>query len=245
VKARARVVAGPGGPYTAAVLRSDLPIVLRPAGDAIHIAQGAAGPLGGDDLELSIEVPDGCSLRLRAVASTLVLPSADGGVARVAVKAVVGAGASLELLLEPVVVADGASIELTTEISLAADARLLWREEVVLGRHGERGGAAFTRIDVTRAGLPLLRNGFRVVGGDGATHGPSVLGAGRAVGSLLSIGYDDPPAAPQRDSAAMSLSGGGTLFTAVAPSALVLRKLLKAQLERGAARQMPQGATAR
>ena len=81
VKARARVVAGPGGPYTAAVLRSDLPIVLRPADDAVYIAQGAAGPLGGDDIELSIEVPDGCSLRLRAVASTLVLPSVTGGVA--------------------------------------------------------------------------------------------------------------------------------------------------------------------
>ena len=28
MKARARVVAGPGGPYTAAVLRSDLPTVF-------------------------------------------------------------------------------------------------------------------------------------------------------------------------------------------------------------------------
>ncbi|MDX6254826.1 MAG: urease accessory protein [Frankiales bacterium] len=229
MKARARVVAGPGGPYTAAVLRSDLPIVLRPADDAIHLAQGAAGPLGGDDLELSIEVPAGLSLRLRAVASTLVLPSAAGGTARIVVRAVVGAGASLELLLEPVVVADGASVELITEIDLAAAASLLWREEVVLGRYGESGGEATTRIDVTRGGLPLLRTGSQLRGGDSVTHGPAVLGTGRAAGSLLSVGYGDRACQPGPDMAAMSLAGGGILFTAVAASAIVLRRALDAQ----------------
>jgi urease accessory protein len=230
VKARARIVAGPGGPYSARVLRSDLPIVLRPADDAVHLAQGAAGPLGGDDLELSIEVPDGCSLRLRAVASTLVLPSAAGGVARIVLRAIVGAGASLELLLEPVVVADHAGVELITDLTLAADARLLWREEIVLGRYGETGGVATTRIDVTRAGVPLLRTGSQLRGGDAVTHGPAVLGPGRAVGSLLQVGHGEAAASPNRDSAVMSLAGGGSLFTAVASSAISLRRLLDARL---------------
>lgn len=231
MKARARVVAGPAGPYTARVLRSDLPIVLRPADDAIHLAQGAAGPLGGDDLELSIEVPDGCWLRLRAVASTLALPSAAGGVGRIVMKATVGVGSSLELLLEPVVVADGACVELLTEIELAPDARLLWREEIVLGRYGERGGEATTRIDVVRDGLPLLRTGSHLVGGDRVTHGPSVLGAGRAVGSLLQIGYGGGVAPPERDAATMALASGGTLFTAVTGSAISLRRQLDRRLE--------------
>jgi urease accessory protein len=230
VKARARVVAGPGGPYTAAVLRSDLPIVLRPADDAIHIAQGAAGPLGGDDLELSVEVPDGCSLRLRAVASTLVLPSAAGGVARITIKATVGAGAFLELLLEPVVVADHASVELVTEIDLAADARLVWREEVVLGRHGERGGEATTRVDVLRDGLPLLRNGFRVSGDDAVTHGPSLIGPGRAVGSLLAVGYEVAAMDPEPEAALLAPAAGGWLLTAVAASAIALRRSLDRRL---------------
>jgi urease accessory protein len=226
VKARARVVAGPGGPCTASVLRSDLPIVLRPADDAVWLAQGAAGPLNGDDVELCVEVPDGCALRLRAVASTLVLPSLAGGVARIAVRATVGAGASLELLLEPVVVADGGRVELVTEIALAADARLLWREEVVLGRYGERGGEAATRIDVMRGGKALLRNGFHVSGADPTTSGPSMLGPGRAVGSLLAVGsslLDQPPGAT---SATLTLADGSTLVTAVAASAVALRRVL-------------------
>jgi urease accessory protein len=230
VRARARIVAGPGGPYTARVLRSDLPIVLRPADDAVHLAQGAAGPLGGDDLELSIEVPDGCSLRLRAVASTLVLPSAAGGVARIVLRATVGRGASLELLLEPVVVADHAAVELVTDITLAADARLRWREEIVLGRYGETGGTATTRIDVVREGVPLLRTGSQLRGGDPVTHGPSVLGPGHATGSLLQIGYGDGGCPPDRDAATMSLAAGGSLFTAVAGSALALRRWLDGQL---------------
>jgi urease accessory protein len=229
VRARAKVVAGPGGPYTAAVLRSDLPLVLRPAGDAIYLAQGAAGPLGGDDLELSIEVPDGCSLRLRAVASTLVLPSAAGGTARIVMRVVVGVGSSLELLLEPVVVAGGASVELVTDISMAPDARLLWREEIVLGRYGELGGTATTRIDVLRGEHSLLRTGSQLVGGDVVTHGPAVLGPGRAVGSWLQIGYGELPCSPTRDSATMTLAEGGTLLTAVAASALGLRRLLDAR----------------
>ena len=229
MRARARVVAGPGGPYTARVLRSDLPIVLRPADDAIHLAQGAAGPLGGDDLELSIEVPDGCWLRLRAVASTLALPSATGGTGRIALKATVGVGSSLELLLEPVVVADGAAVDLVTEIELAPDARLLWREEIVLGRYGERGGDVTTRIDVTRSGLPLLRTGSRLVGGDPVTRGPSVLGSGRAVGSLLAVGYPLAGGPPERDSVTMSLAGEGRLVTAVAGSAITLRRTLDRQ----------------
>ncbi|BEP11853.1 urease accessory protein UreD [Acidothermaceae bacterium B102] len=230
MKARARVVAGTGGPYTAAVLRSDLPIVLRPADDAIHIAQGAAGPLGGDDVELSIEVPDGCWLRLRAVASTLVLPSVVGGAARITIKAVVGEGASLELLLEPVVVADRASVELVTEIELAGNARLLWREEVVLGRYNEQGGDAVTRIDVLRERVPLLRTGSRLVGGDVVTHGPAVLGRARAAGSLLRVGYDVNAVEPQPESALLTLVGGGQLVTVVASSAIDLRRALDAHL---------------
>ena len=226
MKASAKLVAGPGGPYTTRVLRSDLPLVLRPADDAIYLAQGAAGPLNGDDLTLDIEVPDGCWLRLRAVASTLALPSIGGGTSRVTLNATVGVGAGLEVLLEPVVVADGAVVELTTRFELAGDATLLWREEVVLGRHGERGGVVSSRVDVTRAGLPLLRNGFRLAGLESVTHGPATLGPGRAVGSLLSLGSGPLPGVDDRDSATMTLKVGGTLYTAVAASAIALRRTL-------------------
>lgn len=227
MKARARVVAGPAGPYTARVLRSDLPLVLRPADDAVYLAQGAAGPLNGDDLQLEVIVPDGCHLRLRAVASTLALPSVIGGTARISLTATVGAGASLEVLLEPVVVATGAVVELVTSIDLAEDSRLLWREEVVLGRHGETGGSAGSRIDVVRDGKPLLRSGFQLRGDDPVSRGPAGTGGGRAVGSLLLVGDEQPPRPPTRDCAVLLLAGGGTLLTAVAGSAIELRRALE------------------
>lgn len=201
--------------------------MLRPADDAVWLAQGAGGPLNGDDVELSVDVPDGCSLRLRAVASTLVLPSATGGVARITVRARVGTGALLELLLEPVVVADCANVELLTDVDLADGARLLWREEVVLGRHGELGGDVSTRVDVTRSGEPLLRTGTQVSGRSRAARGPAMLGGARAFGSLLCTDALVPgPPTPGRDEALLSLGGGGWLLSAVATSAVTLRRAL-------------------
>jgi urease accessory protein len=232
-------VAGPGGPASATVLRSDPPVVLRPAQDAVHLAQAAAGPLGGDDLRLDVEVPAGRSLRLRAVAATLALPSRCARPARVVLDARLGEGARLEVLLEPVVVADGASLELVTRLDLAAGARLLWREEVVLGRYGERGGQVTTRVDVTYAGRPLLRTGTALRGGDPVTHGPSVLGPHRAVGSLLAVGLGSAGRRPEASSAELSLPGPGTLFTAVAHSALTLRRHLD-----GYVRELPGGPAA-
>jgi len=241
------VVAGPAGRASAPVLRSDPPVVLRPAGDAMHLAQAAAGPLGGDDLELDVEVPAGRFLRLRAVAATLVLPSPCGRPARITLRARVADDAALEVFLEPVVVADGAGVELLTRVELGARSRLLWREEVVLGRYGERGGRATTRIDVVRGGHPLLRTGSDLCGGHPVTHGPSVLASHRAVGSLLAVGHGDAsqPVRPERSSAELALPGDGTLLTVAADGALAMRRRLDAHLavvrERARAQPQPAG----
>jgi urease accessory protein len=246
VRARARLVAGRDGPASAPVLSSDPPLVLRPAADAVYLAQGAAGPLGGDRLELDVEVPPGRSLRLRAVAATLALPSLCGRPARVELRARVGEGASLELLLEPVVVADGAWVELITGLQLAAGARLLWREEVVLGRYGERGGRVSTRVDVELDGRPLLRTGTDLRGDDPVTRAASVLGPHRALGSLLVVrpgegtpaGEPDQSAAhadvsafhPGLSAAELALPGSGRLLTVAADSALDVRRWLDQRL---------------
>ena len=58
MRARAELVAeaGPGGAVRLPVLRSQAPLILRRTADAVYLASGAAGPLGGDRLELRIEV---------------------------------------------------------------------------------------------------------------------------------------------------------------------------------------------
>jgi urease accessory protein len=234
VRANARLVAGPGGPASAAVLSSDPPLELRRAADAVYLAQGAAGPLGGDRLELDVEVPAGRWLRVRAVAATLALPSRCGRAARVELRAHVGPGACLDLLLEPVVAADGAWVELVTDLELAAGARLLWREEVVLGRYGERGGRVTTRVDVNLDGRPLLRTGIDLCGNDPVTRAASTLGTHRAFGSLLMDGHGDgaPPAAPDRSVAELVLQEPGRLLTVAADSALDVRRRLDERLVR-------------
>src|ERR1700721_2043243 len=47
------------------VLRSQVPLVLRRTPDAVYLVGGAAGPLGGDVLSLSITVGPGAFLRVR------------------------------------------------------------------------------------------------------------------------------------------------------------------------------------
>jgi urease accessory protein len=202
--------------------------VLRPAGDAVYLAQGAAGPLGGDRLELDVEVPPGRSLRLRAVAATLALPSLSGRPARVELLARVGEGASLEFLLEPVVVADRAWVELVTSLELAAGARLLWREEVVLGRYGERGGRVSTRVDAELDGRPLLRTGTDVSGCHAVTAAASVLGPHKAFGAVLAVGpeHGGRVRMPGRSAAELRPPGSGSLLTAAAGSAIELRHRL-------------------
>ena len=188
--------AGPGGFLRLPVQRSQAPLVLRRTADAVYLVSGAAGPLGGDTLELRIEVRAGATLRLRTVAAAVALPGRYGEESRLTVTAAVGPGARLEYLPEPTVAADGARHRTEVTVRLAADATLLLRDEVLLGRHGERGGACRTRLavdrDSARGWRPLLRHELDVSGTDAASCGPAVLAGHRAAGTLLSVESDEP-----------------------------------------------------
>jgi urease accessory protein len=193
VKARAELVAerGPAGELRLPVQRSQAPLVLRRTADAVYLVSGAAGPLGGDQLELRIEVRAGARLRLRTVAAAVALPGRYGQESRLTVTATVGPGARLEYLPEPLVAADAARHRTEISVRLAEDATLLLRDEVLLGRHGERGGACRTRLavdrDSTSGWRPLLRHELDVDGADPAAGGPAVLAGHRAAGTLLTV----------------------------------------------------------
>jgi urease accessory protein len=209
--------AGPGGSLRLPVQRSQAPLVLRRTADAVYLVSGAAGPLGGDTLELRIEVRAGATLRLRTVAAAVALPGRYGEESRLTVTATVGPGARLEYLPEPTVAADGARHRTEVTVRLAADATLLLRDEVLLGRHGERGGACRTRLAVDRDGArgwrPLLRHELDVSGTDAAGFGPAVLAGHRAAGTLLSVETGDagePGAANGPSGAGGAYGAGGT-----------------------------------
>jgi urease accessory protein len=254
VRARAELVAerGPAGELRLPVQRSQAPLVLRRTADAVYLVSGAAGPLGGDQLALRIEVRAGARLRLRTVAAAVALPGRYGQESRLTVTATVGPGARLEYLPEPLVAADAARHRTEISVRLAADATLLLRDEVLLGRHGERGGACRTRLAADRdsaAGWrPLLRHELDVDGADPAAGGPAVLAGHRAAGTLLAVESDEAGSADgAREASArevtspaagpwvavMPLAGPGVLVTALAHDTRTLRQgLTRGQRQR-------------
>jgi len=216
-------------------LRSQAPLVLRPTRDAVYLVAAAGGPVGGDQLDLRIEVRAGAALRLRTVAASVALPGLDGGESVLTVTATVAKGGVLEHLPEPMVVADGARHTTDIRVDLDVGAALVLRDEIILGRHGERGGACRTRLRVDYDGRPLLRHDVAVDGTDEVSLGPAVLAARRAYGTLLTAGESaarsrapGPTAASRArpDVAVMPLAGPGVLVTALAPDSLALRRLL-------------------
>jgi urease accessory protein len=212
------------------VLRSQAPLVLRRTPDAVYLVGGAAGPIGGDRLDLRIDVRDGAALRVRTAAASVALPGPDGLESVLTVTATVGRGARLEYLPEPVVAAAGARHATVITITLAEDASLLLRDELILGRHGEPGGAARTSLLADYAGRPLLRHSLEVSGADSVSLGPAILAGHRTAGMLLRAGPDvsadiEPHSGP--DVAVMPLAGPGILVMALARDAVTLRERLR------------------
>jgi len=211
-------------------LRSQVPLVLRPTREAVYLVSAGGGPVGGDVLDLRIEVRAGAALRLRTVAASAALPGVDGAESVLSVHASVAPGGLLEYLPEPMVVADGARHATDIRVELAAGATLVLRDEIILGRHGERGGACRTRLRADYDGRPLLRHDVAVDGTDGVSLGPAVLAGHRAHGTVLRAGEAGAAVATQARPgvAVMPLAGPGVLVSALASDSLALRRLLDA-----------------
>ncbi|MDN3353392.1 urease accessory protein UreD [Actinomadura sp. DC4] len=225
-RARAAVVAScdAGGRTRVTRLRSDGPLALRESGGAVYLVGAGAGPLGGDDLELTIVVEPGARLAVRSAAASLVLPGRRPGASRLTVRAEVGAGARLDFTPEPAIAAAGCDHRAFADVTLSEGAELVWREEIVLGRHGERPGRYVSRFDVTDCGFPLLRHELRV---DEDATSRAILGDARAVGTVLVAGKDlrtEPYAA--EGLSVLPLARAGVLVTALAGDTVRLRDLL-------------------
>lgn len=225
MKAHARIVAcSQGGVTRIGVLRSQAPIVLRDTPDAVYLVGGAAGPIGGDDLSLHIEVHLGAELTVRSAAASVALPGPRGELSRFAIRAAVAAGGMLRWLPEPSVAAFGCRHVVEVGISVAGGGRVVWRDEVVLGREGEAPGAWESRLDVEVDGAPLLRHRLRLGEGDD-WNGPAVVAGARCIGSMLLVNEPLTPFA-EPGCAVLDLAGPGVLVTALASDPLGLRNSL-------------------
>ncbi len=221
-----------GGRSRLTGLRSEGPLVLRPTtASEVHLVGGAGGPLGGDVLTLEIVVGPGAELTMRTVAAAVVLPGPAPSVVEIEVR--VGEGGMLRWLPEPTVATSGCDHRCRARVVLDAGARLVWREELIGGRHGEEGGSVSSRLSVDLGGRPLLRHQVDIGPAHPAWTSPAVGGGARCTGSLLVVdpGWAGSPPGPvvlDGAAAVLPLAGPAVQVTALAADALSLRRLLDA-----------------
>ena len=138
--------------------------------------------LDGDVVHIEIEVGDGCTLEIEDIGGTVAYP----GTSSWQVRARVGAGAQLVWRGLPFVVTDEAHAHRRTELTLGAGSTVLWRETLVLGRHGEIGGEIASELIASDPDGPVLVERLEA---DAALPGPGVLGSHRVVDSVIALGF--------------------------------------------------------
>lgn len=223
-------------------LRSDPPWMLRPTlntdqpvpgwsvpGAAhVSLAAATAGPLGGDRLRLDVDVAAEAALVLRTVAATLALPGPHGDASSSESAIRVGPGGTLIWLPEPTIAAKRCHHHGFTRVHLGEGARLITREEVLLGRHGERPGTVRQRLRVGRGDHPLHDQELCLDDEQQGWAGPAVTGGRKALGTLLLVGplQDVPGPRAEANVAALWLDESSMLVTALSHDALTLRRVL-------------------
>lgn len=219
MKARARLTTAlRDGRTVATELRSEAPLLLRASPRAgpldVHLVGGAAGPLGGDDLRLDVDIGGGSVVLVRSVAAQLAQPDPRGR-SSVAVNDVrIGVGACVDWRPEPLISVAGSDHRMITVLRVEPGATVRWTDTIVLGRTGEPPGRIAARLRVEADGHPILDHDLvaglgrllgRAPAGDwNPLTGPGANGPARTLTSTFVYG-PDAPAEP-----ATSLGADGT-----------------------------------
>ncbi|MFH8972971.1 urease accessory protein UreD [Streptomyces sp. NPDC017890] len=246
VAATARIRATHNGRTTTVpLLHSDGPFHLRrlrARGEQARVCVLGAmsAPLGGDRLAIDITAETRARLEVTGAAATIALRGPTTAPATYDVRIEVDDDASLHWLPEPLISTRGSTLHQTFAVDLAPTARLLMREEQLLGRSGEAPGHLTTRLTVRRGGRPLLDQHSAYGHPAPAWDGPAVLGDHRATGQLLLVGPGlDTPQEPhvigddpaEGYAVLTPLAASQALIaTAVAPTPAQLRHLLDTAL---------------
>lgn len=186
-------------------------------GAFVNVAGGLAG---GDALATRLTLLDGARFTATTPAAEKIYRSL-GAETRIASDLTVGEHACCEWLPQETILFDGARLCRRLDIALAADARLLAAEMLVLGRaaRGEKltGGTLADRWQLRRDGRLIWADALRLADPAAALGARFALGGAGAVATLLLAA---PDAAAHR-AQARELSDGGASM--VAPGLLVAR----------------------
>jgi len=182
----------------------------------VAVVQTAACLVGCDDVRLRVRVEAGATLELTDISATLAHPGAQ---ARQRIEIEVGEDAALIFAEQPLIIAAGTELRRRLTITLAAGARVVHRDTLVLGRFGEQPGSARLRTRVQREDAPVLDETLDTANLATLRSG-AVLGESVVVGSLGRYGI-----AGQVPDGAFALGPTDTLARRIAGSARDLREL--------------------
>lgn len=176
-------------------------VLQRRAGASARVAlvPERALLLSGDAVALQVVVDPGLRMELVETGGTVAYDMR-GGRASWSTSFLLGAGATVVHETLPWVSAAGSEVDRTLEVELGAGARVLLRETLVLGRHGEAPGRLTSRTRVRREGVDLLVEEL-----DAADLAPH-----RVLDTVASFGDSRSPEAPGLT--CLELASGDTLW---------------------------------
>jgi urease accessory protein len=191
-----RFRAGIGGEPLLADMTASSELSFAPARWGATIVGSAAHPIDGDRLGLRVDVGVGCVSEIRSAAPTVARRgraragderSGPGG-SSLEIRANVARDAMLAWRPEPGVAGDGCDHRSDAVVVLASNARLLWRDEILLERRSDSPAGTWTsRLRVERDGWPVVCSELAVGPASPLWESPAVLEGARAVGLVVIV----------------------------------------------------------
>jgi urease accessory protein len=159
-------------------------------GALVHLHNLSGGVLGGDRLELAVEVGKAAWAQLTSTGATRIYrsrPEVPDACQSIAVR--IEKNGVLEYLPDPLIPFAGSRFRQEVRIDLASGAGLFWWETVTPGRLMRGEIFAYQRLcmnlDLLAAGQLVTRERFRLEPGDRPLSSPARLGPYRTFSSLL------------------------------------------------------------
>jgi urease accessory protein len=138
-------VAGGDGDVWLTDVRSEPPLTLRRSGGRLLVVGSAAGPVGGDVLDLHLDVAPGARISIGTVAATIVWPGPLGQRSSTTLTIDVGVDAHVDWHPCPTISVAASDHRMETIVRLSEGATCRIVEELGLGRGDEPSG----RLDAT------------------------------------------------------------------------------------------------
>jgi urease accessory protein len=246
-EARLDLTFRPGPGRTAVSARHFGPLRVQkpfyPEGGVCHVylLHPPGGVVGGDRLTVRVSAQPGAAALVTTPAAGKFYRSA-GPLSVQEQMLAVGDGAALEWLPQEAIVYPGANAESLTRVELAPGARFIGWEVVCFGLPASDApydhGMFTQRLEIVRAGVPVLLERCRYEGGSRLLTAPWGLGGRTALGTLVATTLEQDLDRPVREAVERELRPGGdedfgltrvdglTVCRAVAPQAGRVKALL-------------------